>query len=691
MAENNSKDNNDIFTKEEFLKLITEFEDKWMKMLDMKQSHLERDISDIKSNSLDILQKSKILLDNYTSEKIKESKITELEAFKNKVNDMLITHEIRINNNIKDISNFSSKYEKVIQENLFVPGFVGPSCQYKSLSEYLTYNMNEVSKIRIDKETLKKEQTEFKAKIDGFIKQMIMLNESTMTRSREYTNGKQKDLELMVDGKIKPVNDKIFKFYESSLLFQENVKKEIKVFRNDLDIITKIKEELINLIKEKEEQFKNKLDEIYKKIVFNIQDIGINKNKISEIEKEIKGINKTYDNLNSSINNITKEITNIKNINVKKNNPKDIRRSVVHYNTFANKLDKSHLSSRIFNNDKTPILNKTEDFIEKEVKEEEEEKNNNNSDNSKENKDDNINKDNINQKNNGINEENNKVSDKENNDLKTIEEKLKSKLLNQENENTTAKNKYKSLYNKMMKENDDVIFETFCLGNTKIPIITKPFLLDQRILSDQEIARIYKERKEKKKQKEKTAKIRDNFYKQELNNKNGDINKGKNLDLINHKISTSKPILNKNSEEKMFNLTNYTKKRIKEINKDLKNRYLVSMERTQYKFITNKNNNINNLNLINLKLDDSAAINPDTNNGAYVLANKLLENNHISRIMPTPTSYFYIKDNSKGKKTSKLMSMNFIQEERKILNSLNNTIENENRLRLEINDLNKNV
>ena len=79
----------------------------------------------------------------------------------------------------------------------------------------------------------------------------------------------------------------------------------------------------------------------------------------------------------------------------------------------------------------------------------------------------------------------------------------------------------------MMKENDDVIFETFCLGNTKIPIITKPFLLDQRILSDQEIARIYKERKEKKNQKEKTAKIRNNFYKQEPNNKNGDINKRK--------------------------------------------------------------------------------------------------------------------------------------------------------------------
>ena len=57
---------------------------------------------------------------------------------------------------------------------------------------------------------------------------------------------------------------------------------------------------------------------------------------------------------NVSEDNSQKEI--LKNINIKKNNPKDIRRSVVHYNTFANKLDKSHLSSRIFNNDKTPIL-----------------------------------------------------------------------------------------------------------------------------------------------------------------------------------------------------------------------------------------------------------------------------------------------------------------------------------------------
>ena len=136
MSEDN---NNETFTKEEFNKRIKEFEEKLIKMLDIKDSQIQKEISNIKEKSTNILERSKILINNYSNEKVKEMKISDLEAFKNKVNDMLITHEIRINNNIKDISNFSSKFEKIISENIFVPGFVGPSCQYKSLSEYISF------------------------------------------------------------------------------------------------------------------------------------------------------------------------------------------------------------------------------------------------------------------------------------------------------------------------------------------------------------------------------------------------------------------------------------------------------------------------------------------------------------------------------------------------------------------------
>ena len=49
----------------------------------------------------------------------------------------------------------------------------------------------------------------------------------------------------------------------------------------------------------------------------------------------------------------------------------------------------------------------------------------------------------------------------------------------------------------MLKEKDNnEIFETFYQGKTKIPNITKPLFLDQRILSNEELRRLYKERKQ---------------------------------------------------------------------------------------------------------------------------------------------------------------------------------------------------
>ena len=93
-----------------------------------------------------------------------------------------------------------------------------------------------------------------------------------------------------------------------------------------------------------------------------------------------------------------------------------------------------------------------------------------------------------------------------------------------------------------------------------------------------------------------------------------------------------------------------------------------------------------------MRLDNSVAINPDTNNGAYILAKKQLENNKMSRINVTPTSYMNLNDYSNGKKTSKLVSMTFMKEEQKMMNSFNNTLENEeNRMKLEVSDLYKNV
>ena len=675
MTENN---NNENLIKEEFLKNMREFEEKWMKILDIKEFQLQKQITDLKEDSENIFQRSKAILDNYSAHKVNESIINDFATFKNKVNDMLVTHEIRINNNIKDISNFSSKFDKIISDNIFIPGFIGPSCQYKTLSDYINSNIEEMNRMKVEKEVIKKEQKEYKIKIESFIKQMVLLNETSMIQNKEYTNSKQKDYELLLDGKLQPLNDKIFRFYELSSQFQSKVEKDIKLFREHLD---KIKDELIENIKEKEENLKKNLDELHKKIVLNIQDIGINKNKIIGMKSDLDEINKSYDKLNTSINEINKEINLLKNNNnnngIQRNNIiKGRRQSMINFTAFKNNIDLNNLSPRKPNKHKSNIFRNIvniEEKITNKIKKENNVKKNRTIDNET-------------QKDEDTEENIEEIKTEGNNNEKREKSNLIIKQKLEERNNQITKNEYKSIYNNMLKEKDsNEIFETFYLGKTKIPIITKPLFLDQRILSNEELRQLYKERKQQKKEKEKIEKIRNNFLNLDSNSKTkntndniNSINKGKNFNISYYKLSIPKIHFNQKSEDKMYNLNYLKKKKIKTLNNNTKNKNSTSPERTNY-LISPKltSNKMKHLTLINLKLDSSVAINPETNNGAYVLAKNQQEYYNKTRLNLTPTSYVYLYDNSKGTKTSKLVSMTFMREEQKMANSLSNNLENE--------------
>ena len=113
-------------------------------------------------------------------QKLKIDKITELEKFKNKVDDMLITYGVRIKNNFEEIRKFQLRYDQLISQNLYVPGFIGKACQFKNLADYLSYNINDVSKIKMDREQMKKDIKDLKTKQDNMMKSMVTLNDSSV-------------------------------------------------------------------------------------------------------------------------------------------------------------------------------------------------------------------------------------------------------------------------------------------------------------------------------------------------------------------------------------------------------------------------------------------------------------------------------------------------------------------------------
>ena len=159
--------------KNEIYGLIRELEKNLTSKLNKTKAILDEDFEKYTNKINILIANNKDIILSIVAQKLKLEKISELEAFKNTVDDMIITHEMRIKNNLDEISRMKLKYDKIITENLYVSGFIGNSCQFKNLSEYLSYNISEVSKLKLEKEQLKKDIKDLKSKLDGLMKNMI--------------------------------------------------------------------------------------------------------------------------------------------------------------------------------------------------------------------------------------------------------------------------------------------------------------------------------------------------------------------------------------------------------------------------------------------------------------------------------------------------------------------------------------
>ena len=73
-----------------------------------------------------------------------------------------------------------------------MPGFIGISSRIKTLSEFLLDNIDEMAKLKMEKDLMKKEEKELKAKIDSTIKNILNVVDISVNRDNLYADNKQK-------------------------------------------------------------------------------------------------------------------------------------------------------------------------------------------------------------------------------------------------------------------------------------------------------------------------------------------------------------------------------------------------------------------------------------------------------------------------------------------------------------------
>ena len=668
--------------KEEILKNIRIFQEDLIKKINSKMIELNTDYKKFHQNLSQLSENNKKLIESIITKNVNFEKISSLENFRNKVDSILITHEIRINNNIEEISSIKTKYDKALIDNLLVPGYVGSSCQFKNIGEYIIHNINEISKIKSDKEVIRNSFRDLRIKTDSSMRAILNLSESSVRRCNDYTDNRISDLKKLVYEKIDFMNTKE---REIKLMIKNFEEEQEKFKQNKVDFGNELKDNILSDIDIRINQIINKdQEEIKNKIL----------NQNNNLEKYIEEI---FENKMKSINeNITEIHNKINQIFTKKENDSSLIKNILNNNEIIKMMPKFPLISS-FSQRALPIF-KSEKNVEKTAekinnKNENNENykqnityssfnnNNNNIDNNKELLNDNYkpNKTQINNvltNNNNINNDINSINSRKKSvpDINEIYEKKKninienqllSNKINQKNLLKYNFKEFENKYSEIQKNNNGAVEKSI----ESAPIIYKEKASSDLVLKHKNSKILifnYEQKNHNTKSIPKTRlsikspKINDEFMKNftniktlkvdNINRINIDINcdvpgspgpgeekTSRNIidDLKNPKILEKRILSNEEiikNNDKHHNYNNKINFSPQNKNSDFKTKE--NWKNNQKKMKTEKNINLKNkdglgeLNLIKLEL------NPANNltNGAKVLANKKIMNNHITKL-----------------------------------------------------------
>ena len=346
-----------IFLQNEITKEMASFKDDLNKKFINYDNRMFTYVNDLENEIKGITIKENDLFTKTNTCLAKNDKIDNLVQKIEKMNELLTSHDLRINNLIKDLSNACFKYDKIFLNNLMLPGKIGDFCKYKNLREYLEYTFNQF--LQFDNYNKKQGIVlkEFKDKIEHLDNDLSRQINALKQTNFDFMNLKIDELKTFQNQKITELKDDIQKtkieFESNKINFKkeinelnnslnnENEKNDLKFITNEYDLL---KSSLITIIKyinqlhNKKNINKNEITRSQiNNLILNL--INSHKKNSKNEDENIKGIINEMEGAKNTIKSRLKmrSLTN-KSIRKFKEDEKKIKADSLGYNLSSKKL-----------------------------------------------------------------------------------------------------------------------------------------------------------------------------------------------------------------------------------------------------------------------------------------------------------------------------------------------------------------
>ena len=282
-----------ILFKDETLKLIREMGKQLFEGLKQKSFELDSKLSEIESKLSKYKEINKRMYDTILEQKVYIEKIKNLTDFKSKTETRLLSFDIKLSNFFSELVSFKSRYDKIIIDNLTIPGVIGVSCKYNTIADYIADNLNKAKLFHNEQEKIKNEINFLLKNNEKFEKSLNGAVDVAVNTSKLYVDARNNEIRDFIKKNIENINNVLF-------ITKNDI--EENVFKKD-DVKDLIKNEIDNTHKE----IMNIIDQ-HKKIKDNKEKDKDKKNNdklenASEIKKELKEIKKSFKDLKTNMEN----------------------------------------------------------------------------------------------------------------------------------------------------------------------------------------------------------------------------------------------------------------------------------------------------------------------------------------------------------------------------------------------------
>lgn len=286
--------------KNEVLNTIRELESKFFTELSRKNAELNFNLTSFNEKVNSILDSNRKMIESVTRQKLNFEKIKQLESNMKYINEALTTHDVKISFITSEMEKMKFKYDKIISENILIPGYIGAGCNFKNLKDFIVSSMEEIKKLKNEKEVIKREEKDLKSNIESKMKNITSMIEYNSTKIKEYSYTKEHEIENMFDDKFKYYNEKSLQSNKKLIENQNNLEEKIKEISHEIGKINNNKNDFNSLANTRFEEINKKEDEINQKLFLAFYEVKEFQKMKRELTEEIKRIYLKFGSINKN-------------------------------------------------------------------------------------------------------------------------------------------------------------------------------------------------------------------------------------------------------------------------------------------------------------------------------------------------------------------------------------------------------